>query len=130
MDPFHAVVSIDHREARIFLLAKSGTESSHVHPADPQGHIHHKAGSLGSGHAHEDKHYLTAITDGLKTAHEILIVGHGEAKTTLAHFIRDHVPALAPRVVGVEALDHPSDGEIVAFAHKFFTKTDIMRPQL
>ena len=127
---FHAVVYIDHAEAQIFEIAKDNVTERLVRPTDTQGNIHHKSGSMGSGHAHEDKNYLTAVATALEPAHEILIVGHGPAKTALAHFIRDHVPALAPRVLGVETLDHPSKGEIVAFARKFFETKDRTRPQL
>jgi hypothetical protein len=130
MPHFHAVVFIDHAEARIFSFGTGGVETKRIRPADHEGHLHHKAGSVGSGHAHEDKHYLTAVADALQPAHEILIVGHGDEKTALAHFIRDHVPALAPRIMGVEALDHPTDPEIVAFARKFFEGKDLTTPQL
>ena len=127
--PFHAVVYIDHSEAQIFEIAQSDVIEHRIRPVDPQGNIHHKSGSPGSGHAHEDKNYLTAVAAALQPAHEILIVGHGPAKTALAHFIRDRVPSLATRIVGVETLDHPTKGEIVAFARKFFETKDHMTPQ-
>ena len=127
---FHAVVWIDHTEARIFEFGTSGVEQHRIRPTEDQGgNIHHKAGTVGSGHAHEGKHYLKAVADALKPNHEILIVGHGQAKTELAHFIRDHVPALAPHIKGVEAVDHPSEGEVIALARKFFDKLDHTTPQ-
>ena len=127
---FHAVVWIDHKEARIFEFGESGVEHHRIRPPDGQGgNIHHKAGTVGSGHSHEAKAYLTAVADALKPSHEILIVGHGQAKTELAHYIRDHMPALAPRIMGVEAIDHHSDGEVLAFARKFFEQKDHMTPQ-
>jgi hypothetical protein len=30
-------------------------------------------------------------------------------------------------VVGVESLDHPSDGELLAYAKKYFTRVDGLR---
>ncbi|HEY4940738.1 MAG TPA: hypothetical protein VII56_04875 [Rhizomicrobium sp.] len=128
---FHAVVWIDHKETQIFEFGESGVERHRIRPPDGQGgNIHHKAGTVGSGHAHEGKAYLTAIADALKPNQEILIVGHGQAKTELAHFIRDHVPALAPRIMGVESIDHQSEGEVLAFARKFFDVKDRATPQL
>ncbi|MEJ1968974.1 MAG: hypothetical protein WDN03_10160 [Rhizomicrobium sp.] len=127
---FHSVVWIDHKETRIFEFGTGGIEHHRIHPGERQGNIHHKAGSVGSGHSHEDKHYLSAIADALKPNHEILIVGHGQAKIELAHYIRDHVPALAPRIMGIEALDNPTEGEVVAFARKFFEEKDKTTPQL
>lgn len=127
---FHAVVCIDHAEALVFEFAESGVTEHRIRPKDRSGNIHHKAGSVGSGHTHDSKAYLTAVTEALQPSHEILIVGHGTAKDELASFIRDHVPALAPRIMGVEAVDQPTKGEIVAFARKFFETKDRMTPQL
>lgn len=127
---FHAVVWIDHKETRIFEFGESGVEQHRIKAETDGSHIHHKAGTVGSGHSHEGKAYLLAIADALKPNHEILIVGHGQAKTELAHFIRDHVPALAPRIMGVETVDHPSEGEVIALARKFFEAKDLTTPQL
>jgi stalled ribosome rescue protein Dom34 len=127
---FHTVVCIDHAEALVFAFAQNGVTESRIRPKERNGNIHHKAGSSGSGHAHDSKAYLTAVTDALQPSHEILIVGHGTAKEELASFIRDHVPALAPRIMGVETVDQPTKGEILAFARKFFEAKDLMTPQL
>jgi len=127
---FHAVVYIDHAEAMVFEFAKSDTTEHRIQAKDWNGNIHHKAGSMGSGHAHDSKAYLTAVADALQSSHEILIVGHGTAKEEFASFIRDHAPALAPRIMGVETVDHPTKGEILAFARKFFEAKDRTTPQL
>jgi stalled ribosome rescue protein Dom34 len=127
---FHSVVYIDHAEALVFAFSENDVQESRIHPKDRNGNIHHKAGSSGSGHAHDSKAYLTAVTDALQPSHEILIVGHGTAKEELASFIRDHVPALAPRIMGVETVDQPTKGEILAFARKFFEAKDRTTPQL
>src|SRR5580704_17711450 len=127
---FHAVVSIDHAEAVVFEFAEGDVSEYRIKATDRQGNIHHKAGSVGSGHAHDSKAYLTAVTEALKPSHEILIVGHGTAKDELAGFIRDHLPLLAPRIMGVEAIDQPSKGEILALARKFFAAKDLTTPQL
>ena len=129
-DHFHAVVYIDHREALIFEFAENDVTEHRVRPKDREGNLHHKAGSVGSGHEHNDKAYFLAVATALKPSHEILIVGHGTEKAEFAHFVRDHVPALAPRIMGVETMDSPSHGEIVAFARKFFDIKDRTTPQL
>lgn len=68
--------------------------------------------------------------DMLKPSHEILIVGHGNAKDELASFIRAHAPQLAPRIMGIRPMDQPSKGEILAFARKFFDGKDLTTPQV
>lgn len=127
---FHTVVCIDHAEALVFAFGKSGVTEHRIRPKDHNGNIHHKSGSMGSGHTHDSKAYLTAVADALQPSHEILIVGHGTAKDELASFIRDHVASLAPRIMGVETVDHPTSGEILAFARMFFEAKDHMTPQL
>jgi len=127
---FHAVVWIDYEDARIFGFGTSGVERTHIRATDHTGHIHHKSGTVGSGHALPDKAYLTAIVKALESAQEILIVGHGGAKTELAHYIRDHVPALAPKIMAVESIDHQTEGEVLALARKYFEGKDRTTPQL
>ena len=50
---FHAVVWIDHREAYIYEIGTEGVNELHIKSPDHEGHIHHKAGSVGSGHSHD-----------------------------------------------------------------------------
>jgi stalled ribosome rescue protein Dom34 len=130
MPHFHAVVFIDHKEALIFEFGGGDVTEHCIKASDRHGNVHHKAGSPGSGHAHDSKDYLTAVVDVLKPAHEILIVGHGNAKDELARFIREHAPLLAPRIMGVKSMDQPTKGEILAFARKFFEAKDLTTPQL
>jgi len=127
---FHSVVSIDHAQAVIFEFSADDVSEHRIKATDRQGNIHHKAGSVGSGHAHDSKSYLTAVVSALKPWHEILIVGHGTAKDELASFIRDHAPLLAPHILGVQAVDQPTKGEILAVARKFFEGKDLTTPQI
>jgi hypothetical protein len=41
-----------------------------------------------------------------------------------APFVAIDQPGVAAKVIGIEALDHPSDGELLAFARKFFAPDD------
>ncbi len=51
MSHYHAVVWIDHREARVFHFSPTEIDKLILHPDHPTKHLHHKAGSIGSGHA-------------------------------------------------------------------------------
>jgi hypothetical protein len=117
---YHAVVWIDHREARVFHFSSSEADVVVVHPEHPTRHIHHKANTIGSGHASEDQGFLQHVADALGDAGAILIAGPASEKTELVHHIDRHAPALKARINGVETLDHPTDGEILALARKFF----------
>jgi hypothetical protein len=117
---FHAVVWIDHSQARIFHLGLGGSDEVTLHPHLPTRHLHHKANAIGSGHVAPDTAFFAEVTKALADAGEILIIGPASAKTELASHIRAHAPDLAKRIAAVEAADHPSDNEIVAHAKGHF----------
>lgn len=62
----------------------------------------------------------------MSDAGEILIIGPAGAKTELAKYLREQASRVGERIVGMEAADHPSDREIVAYAKKHF-KIGILR---
>jgi stalled ribosome rescue protein Dom34 len=123
---FHAIVWIDHLQARIFHLGLSGTDEIILHPHMPTRHIHHKANSRDSGHVHESGEFLNHVLDAVSDAGEILILGPSGAKTELAKYIREQKPDVGDRIIAVEAADHPTDGQIVAYAKRHF-KIGIVR---
>lgn len=127
---FHAVVWIDHREARIFHFGPGEVARMVIHPDDPQVHIHHKANSLGSGHAPEDQRYLDAVTMAIADAKAVLVVGPANAKTELIKHIHLYRPKVMNVIAGVESAGHPSDAQIVAHARTYFKAADRMTPQI
>jgi stalled ribosome rescue protein Dom34 len=117
---FHAVVWLDHSQARIFHIGLTGDDEVTLHPHLQTNHLHHKANSIGSGNAAPDKEFLAQVSSALSDAGEILIIGPAGAKTELAKYLREQHPAIGKRIVAVEAADHPSDAEIVAYAKRHF----------
>jgi stalled ribosome rescue protein Dom34 len=126
---YHAVVWIDHHEARIFHFSPTDIERLTLHPDHPTRHIHHKANSIGSGHASADHDYLHAVAEAIADAGAVLVTGPASAKTELIKYIHHREPRLMNVIVGVETVDHPSDGQLVAYARKYFQTTDRMLPQ-
>jgi len=101
-------------------------EKSIVHPSKPHLHLHHHAGTLGFGRAPEDQAYYHQVVEALAGAQEVLVVGPAQAKLQLIKHIHAHDPAMADKVVGVETVDHPTDGQVVAYARKYFHAKDQM----
>lgn len=128
MTHFHAVVWIDHRVAHIYGFGYTGTSQELIKSQGPH-HIHHKAGSVGSGHERDKPSYFREIAAKLADAGTVLIVGPAETKTELKTFLLAQAPAIAEKVAGVEPLEDESEGEIIAFARKFFIRNDRMTPQ-
>jgi stalled ribosome rescue protein Dom34 len=126
---YHAVIWIDHREARIFHFSATDVDRLVLRPHDPTRHIHHKAGSIGSGHAAEDRHYLHAVAEAVAQAGAILIAGPADTKDELANHIRQQDPELAKKIAAVETIDHPSDAALVAHAKRYFRAFDRTTPQ-
>src|SRR5438128_11736727 len=110
---FHAVVWIDHHEARVFHFSPSDVERLVLHPDRPTQHIHHKANSIGSGHAAADHDYLHAVAVSVADAGAVLITGPASAKTELLKHVHFHDPKVMNLIVGVETVDHPSDAQLV-----------------
>jgi hypothetical protein len=128
--PYHAIVWIDHQQAKIFHFDADDVESAKIRSSHPHQHIHHKVNSSDSGHAPVDKAFLKQVAEGLSSAGTILITGPAGAKKELASYLQQHQPAVAARVAAVEPLDHPTDGELVAIGRKFFRAEDRMQAQL
>ena len=126
---YHAVVWIDHRQARIFHFNASDADKLVVDPDNPVRHLHHKANSLGSGHAAEDRNFLEAAAKAVADAGAILIVGPSSEKNELMKHIKDRHPELAIKIEGVEPVDHLTDGELLAYARRYLKTADLMRPQ-
>jgi stalled ribosome rescue protein Dom34 len=126
---YHAVIWIDHHEARVFHFSPTDVDKLVLHPDHPTRHIHHKANSIGSGHAAEDHNFFQAVVESVADAGEILITGPANAKIELVKHIDQHAPHLKKIIVGVETVDHPSDGQLVAHARHYFKTADRMLPQ-
>jgi stalled ribosome rescue protein Dom34 len=124
MPQVHAIVWLDHREARIIAFSLGARSEIEVHSQTAERRIHRKAGSIDSGHAPDDHHFFDEIAESLAGIHEVLIAGPGNAKTAFATYIDERHADLAHRVVGVETLDHPSDTELLAHARKWFAAID------
>ena len=127
MKTLHAAVWIDHKEAKIFHvdpdtfdMAKVKAPHSHLHRHEATTHEHH--------HPAEEEHFFQAVAHALDGAEEILVVGPGQAKLEFMKHVRDREKALAPKVLGVETVDHPTDGQLVAYVRKYFRAADRMRP--
>jgi stalled ribosome rescue protein Dom34 len=128
MSHYHAVVWLDHAEARIFEFSADAVERKRI-PNKHAAHLHHKAGVIGAGKASVDDGYLKHVAEGLADTGEVLVVGPGNAKLELIRYLHRHAPQLEKRIVGVETADHPSDGQLVAHARKYFNAKDHMLPQ-
>ncbi|HEX7775591.1 MAG TPA: translational machinery protein [Parvibaculum sp.] len=130
MSHYHAVVWIDHHEAHVIEFGTAGQTSEIVKPRHRIKGLHTKAGSIASWRAKEDPAYFESVVKTLADAGEILVVGPAGAKFAFVKYLQAKHPAHAAKIIGVETVDHPSDGELVRYAKNYFHKAERMLPQL
>ncbi|MFM9942559.1 MAG: translational machinery protein [Hyphomicrobiaceae bacterium] len=130
MKAYHAVVWLDHGEARVFFFNRHQVEEIDLAATNPHAHLHHRAGTISGHRSPQDQKFLQHVVEALKPAQEWLIMGPGTAKLELVKHVHSHDPTLGDRIIGVETADHPTDRQIVAHAREYFKAADRMRPQV
>lgn len=120
----HVVVWIDHKEAHVLYFDPSKNEL--IKSESTHTHLHHKANEIGSGNAPEDHKFFHKVISAVADVNEILIVGPGSAKGELLKHAATHDAIIAKKIIGVETVDHPTDPQILAYAKKYFIRTDRM----
>ena len=126
--PTYAVVWIDFREAKIFLVTADDVEHQRIKAHTPHRQVHHKANEVGSGHVRDDRKYFEAILAEIVDVDAWLLVGPSGTKHDLEKYLDQHAEELKSRLIGVEAMDHPTDGELVAHARKLLKAHEHMAP--
>ena len=122
----HAVVWIDHKEARIFHVHPEATDETTV--LAPQHHLHRHPKGRGEAREHPDDvhRFFGEVARALDGVDAILIVGPSSAKLEFFKYVHAHEGRLESKVVGIESADHPTDGEIIARAKSYFNASDRM----
>lgn len=118
----HAVVWMDHRTARVIFFSRDHSELVEITSTTEERRLHRKSGVPGSGHAADDLEFFDGVSAAIGQVSEVLIVGPSTAKKSFELYLRRRHPDVARRIVGIETLDHPTDGELLAHARKVFTR--------
>lgn len=121
--PFnHAVVWLDQTEAHVIHFNRDAAETDVITTTSQ----HKKDGVVGNNRAEESTTYLDEVAAALATSKEILIVGPGMEKLAFIRHLNKKHADIADKVVSVETVDHPNDGQLLAYARKYFVKADMM----
>jgi stalled ribosome rescue protein Dom34 len=117
----HAIVYLDHHHARVFHL--DGTQQGGLKLTEAaQRETDHRHRGDGKKPSHEA--FFRAVAASLKDAQEILVVGPGTARSEFKHHLEQHDAAVDQHVVAVEAVDHPSEPQLLALAKRRFRAID------
>ncbi|MDQ0511996.1 translational machinery protein [Ancylobacter amanitiformis] len=126
--PYHAVIWIDHHEARIFHFDSTSAERVVIHPEHPVKHVHHKANAVGDGRSAEDQAFFHHVATAIADAKAVLVTGPGNEKDLFVKHVEHHDPKLKALIAAVKTVDHPTDNELVALARAAF-HADHQSPQ-
>ncbi len=116
----HVAVWIDQREAHVFHITTDRIDEETVRV--PQ-HMHRKHPNLSQGakeHPDDAKHFFHALSRSLDGAEKILVVGPSTAKLDFVRYVHKNEHLIEPHIVGVETVDHPTNGQLVAYAKQYF----------
>jgi stalled ribosome rescue protein Dom34 len=124
---FHAVVWIDHKQARVFHFNVEEADRTVIRPDHSVRDVSH--GEKRTGHRiPADAGFFDHVAQAMADAGAILILGPGQEKDAFAKFLSEKRPAIRAYVKAVESADHPTDGELIDHARRFVKTADRMRP--
>jgi stalled ribosome rescue protein Dom34 len=124
MSSLHAAVWIDHKEAKIFHIDAETLDAEMIRPRK---HLHrHPVQTAERGHPADAQNFFHEVAQALESAREILVVGPGTAKLEFIKHVHKRDHALEPKIIGVETVDHPTDGQLVDFVRRYFRAADRM----
>ena len=127
-DHYHAVVWIDHAQARVFHFNVEESDRTVIRPDHAVRDIHH--GEKRTGHrVADDRAFFEKVAEAIADAGAILIVGPAQEKDGFARFLAEKHPKIRTHVEAVESADHPTDGELLDHARRFVKAADRLRPQ-
>ncbi len=116
----YMVLWIDSKHAKLFSFTKQGVEKSEMEMTKHEQHVAEADKNHG-----ECREFYDRVAKALQNPEELLVVGPGNAKKHFKTELDSHHKNLAQKVVAVENMDHPTDGQIVDHAKRFFRKHDI-----
>lgn len=116
----HATVWIDHKEARIFHLYPDRVMESTVNAPEHDIHKHPKGAEGVRERPNDAARFFHDVVRSLEATDAVLIVGPSTAKLEFFRYLHKHHEALEKKIVAIETVDHPTDGQLIAYAKKYF----------
>ena len=116
----HVAVWLDQSEARVFRIEGDTFDESTLQ--SPRNHVkrHPDHNAAEKNHPDDAKRFFREVAAALGAADQVLVVGPSTAKLHFLKYVHAHDPKLEAHIVGIETVDHPTDGQIVKFARHYF----------
>ena len=114
-----AVVLIDHRSAQVLKFDANQAQvqkvKTHTHHTHQQGY-----------NMRSEEEFFGEVCDELDGIAQVVVTGSDTAQSGFRHYVDRHCPAIRRQIVGWEISNHPSKGQLLAFARKHFVKPATM----
>ena len=109
----HAVVWIDHRRAQVLQFdaasARVQKVQTHRHDGPPHG-----------SEAGDGDEFYDEVCDELEDLQAMVVAGGPIPLADFRHYVEKQRPAIGAQIVAWETVDHPTEGELVAFGRHYF----------
>jgi hypothetical protein len=115
----HAVVWIDHHSAQILHFDADSVQAQKI-----TAHSHHSrdhSRDHGSG-ARSEHDFFAEVCNELSGIAEILVTGSHQAQSDFRPYVDKHRVKAGRHIVGWEIADHPTEGQLIAFARRHFVR--------
>ncbi len=77
---------------------------------------------------HLDRDYFDEVCKALEGVQEWLLTGPSAAKDEMSSYLHTFRPGFEEKLLAVETADHPTDGQLLDHARRFFKVADRMQP--
>ena len=120
----HTVIWLDHYEAIVMHVHPEGAESVRISSDRERENrqLHRKSGEPGAGHRPDDVDFYASIARALADSEVILVSGPGLAKTSFVGYLEHRHAEIARRIVSIDSLDHPTEGQLKNYGQMHFTR--------
>ena len=119
MTMFHAVVWLDHHNARVMQFDSADAQTTKI---KAHSHVTKQHGST----VRTEHEFFGEVSDALGGIAEVLVTGSQTALVDLRHYVDKHRPLVAAQIVGYETVGHPTNNQLLALARQYFLKHDRM----
>jgi len=112
-------VWIDNQQAHIFRVDSTAFEQSTVYAPE---HVarHPQREARPHNHPDDERRFFAEVVQSLSGVDRVLILGPSIAKVHFRDYVLAHAATAKLDIVGVEAVDHPTDNQIAAYVRQYF----------
>jgi stalled ribosome rescue protein Dom34 len=120
MSPLHhAVVWIDHREAKVYRFSECDEPPVQVNAHNSLQRLHHRHGGWeAGGNPPQDGEFFRRVAGTLDQAAQILVTGPGDAKLAFKTYLDQQRPNHASQVLTLDMVDYPGDEALLALGRE------------